>query len=323
MYSLTLDLTKTEDTENLKDPQRRQYEASYKRSTFPAGEVYFRITFPMAVGDRPVKIIANPKSSHDVMEILMANDALRNLGASDISLELQYTPYARQDRVVYHGESFSFRVFASMINSCNFKKVTVYDPHSYVTPALINNCHIDNNKLNEFRFRVFNQLSSVSKVLTDNEWTLIAPDAGAEKKVYDVLNDIELYNDLPDKNKSAMAGIGDRMSNIISSPTHIATGTKHRNKDGSMSLAINDGGQQIAKTAVIVDDICDGGRTFIEVAKVLREQHNVEKIILIVTVGIFSKGLDVFDGYIDEIYCMNRLNDNKKHHQKVNILLQQ
>ena len=54
---------------------------------------------------------------------------------------------------------------------------------------------------------------------------------------------------------------------------------------------------------VIVDDICDGGRTFIEIAKVLK-QKGAGKIKLYVTHGIFSKGLDVFDGLIDEIYTM-------------------
>ena len=50
---------------------------------------------------------------------------------------------------------------------------------------------------------------------------------------------------------------------------------------------------------MIVDDICDGGRTFIELAKVLRER-NAGKIELFITHGIFSKGVDVFDGYVDQ-----------------------
>ena len=56
--------------------------------------------------------------------------------------------------------------------------------------------------------------------------------------------------------------------------------------------------------AVITDDICDGGYTFIKIAEQLR-QKNVGRIVLFVTHGIFSKGLGVFDGLIDEVITTN------------------
>ena len=55
---------------------------------------------------------------------------------------------------------------------------------------------------------------------------------------------------------------------------------------------------------LILDDICDGGRTFIEIAKVLKP-HNPHSISLAVSHGFFTKGLEVFDGHIDEIFCLN------------------
>ena len=45
-------------------------------------------------------------------------------------------------------------------------------------------------------------------------------------------------------------------------------------------------------TAVITDDICDGGATFIGIAKELR-RLNCHKVVLYVTHGIFSKGIEV------------------------------
>ena len=53
--------------------------------------------------------------------------------------------------------------------------------------------------------------------------------------------------------------------------------------------------------AIIVDDICVGGRTFIEIAKILKKR-NCGKITLMVSHGIFSNGLEVFRDLIDEIY---------------------
>jgi ribose-phosphate pyrophosphokinase len=60
------------------------------------------------------------------------------------------------------------------------------------------------------------------------------------------------------------------------------------------------------KTAVITDDICDGGATFIGIAKQLRSL-NCQNIILYVTHGIFSKGLIVFDGLIDQVFTSSSL----------------
>ena len=58
----------------------------------------------------------------------------------------------------------------------------------------------------------------------------------------------------------------------------------------------------VATNFVIVDDICDGGRTFTEIAKVLKTKNPDNKVILMVTHCFFTKGLEVFDGLIDEIY---------------------
>jgi ribose-phosphate pyrophosphokinase len=51
------------------------------------------------------------------------------------------------------------------------------------------------------------------------------------------------------------------------------------------------------KNCVIIDDLCDGGGTFLAIASQIKPAH----ITLIVTHGIFSKGFDVFKGTFDEI----------------------
>jgi len=64
------------------------------------------------------------------------------------------------------------------------------------------------------------------------------------------------------------------------------------------------------KDIIIIDDICDGGGTFINIAKEInnefkRFQNRQGKIYLIVTHGIFSKGFDELKQYFDGIYCTN------------------
>lgn len=271
----------------------------HRISNFPGGEVFFKIED----GDRLKKsitedwilyIYANPKSSDDVMSILLANDCAKTLGWKHIKLFIPYVPYGRQDRVMTPGESLSIKVFSNLINSCGFDEVVITDPHSSVTTALINNIRIDVDILTNFYKNVLANLN-----LENNKYSLISPDAGAEKRCHSMVEncfynkDIESFN-LPENLR----------------PTNIVVGVKHRDfETGKVSVSLN--GQSVEKSAVIVDDICDGGRTFIELSKVLKE-HGVERIILIVTHGIFSQGLEVFNGVIDEIYCFNSLSKIKE-----------
>lgn len=65
------------------------------------------------------------------------------------------------------------------------------------------------------------------------------------------------------------------------------------------------------KTVMILDDICDGGRTFIEAVKHLREA-GAKRVELYVTHGIFSKGVEnLLDNGIDHIYTTNSLGEAK------------
>jgi ribose-phosphate pyrophosphokinase len=56
------------------------------------------------------------------------------------------------------------------------------------------------------------------------------------------------------------------------------------------------------KSVLIVDDICDGGRTFIEAAKLLYIE-GVNNVYLYVTHGLFTKGIQIlYDAGIKRIF---------------------
>jgi ribose-phosphate pyrophosphokinase len=60
---------------------------------------------------------------------------------------------------------------------------------------------------------------------------------------------------------------------------------------------------------VIVDDICDGGRTFIELAKAIKKERISAKIYLVVTHGIFSAGLKELNQHFEGIFTTNSYSD--------------
>lgn len=118
----------------------------------------------------------------------------------------------------------------------------------------------------------------------NNKFYLISPDAGSNKKIFDLAKLIDYDGEIIrcDKLRDIVTG------NIIETIVY---------KDD-----LN------GKDCLIVDDICDGGRTFIQLATALK-QKNCGKIYLIVTHGIFSYGFDVLSDNIDGIFCTNSVSD--------------
>lgn len=232
---------------------------------FSGGEVDLQL---LALIPRPTETLITTRlnSSDDVMELLMATDALRELGADTLHLFIPYLPYARQDRVVRDGEAFSLRVFADLINAQGYASVRVFDPHSHVGSALLR------------RSKVITNHAFVGQVLAGRaDYWLLSPDSGAYSKV------------------SALA-------KAIGYDGDIALCNKIRVGDGTIDAVTVTVTDFDGKDVFIVDDICDGGRTFIALAKEIRTR-NAGAINLIVSHAIFSYGEQVLkDGGIDHVY---------------------
>lgn len=247
-----------------------------KQFLFPGGEVSASFDPSNLIPLGPVSVIisASLSSSDDIMALLMLTDAVRRQfkDITTFKVFIYYVPYARQDRVMKPGESLSIKVFCDLINAQKYDSVVIWDPHSDVTPALLDNCISVHQS----------ELASTSLAFTSVDPTktvLVAPDAGAIKKISEVAKALHI-SEIVRADKMRDPGTGK------------ITGTK------VYSEHIGD------KDFLIVDDICDGGYTFLELAKVLRPLTN-GKIILYVSHGIFSKGLEIFRGVIDEIYATN------------------
>ncbi len=95
---------------------------------------------------------------------------------------------------------------------------------------------------------------------------------------------------------------------------------KHRDSQtGRITKLTVEGGTRVAgKECLIIDDICDGGATFITLGNALKDA-GASKVHLFVTHGIFSKGFaslvnneelyGKFKGPIDRIFCTDSYRD--------------
>ena len=235
---------------------------NFENFTFSGGEPHIKIQSDFDTNEG-VTITHRLNSFNDLGLLCVSVDALRRMDIKIINVFIPYFPAARQDRVMIPGEPLSVKVYADILNAMNLNKVTVFDAHSEVTPALVNNCEvIPNHKF----------IAEVLKTIGNNV-KLISPDGGALKKIYKV--------------SEFLGGID------------VVECSKSRDvKTGKLSgfKVYNDDLQ--GSDCLIVDDICDGGGTFIGLAKELKKK-NAGKLFLAVSHGIFNKGfedLKCFDG---------------------------
>lgn len=206
--------------------------------------------------------------NRDVIRLGLVKDVLDRLDVTVDSLTLKYVPQARADRVFSDVNPHPLKVFCNIINSYGYKKVVIYDPHSDVTPALLNNVEVVTQS------EVLNMhLPLIRKVLP--KFTLVSPDLGASKKIFDsvqMLQHEDYYQAIKIRDTST--------GNIV-----------------KCSLIE----ESVQGDVLIVDDICDGGASFIHLASLLKER-GASKVGLFVTHGIFSKGVDILKENIDYIF---------------------
>lgn len=252
---------------------------------FPGGEV--RVKLPNILSTE-ARIEAMLFNSDDIMTLVMLVDALREMGVEKIRLTMPYIPYARQDRVCDEGEAFSIRAFARIINSLNFASVVVWDPHSIVSVALIDRCIVKN------QFDILTECKEFKDFKSNNAnyWYLVSPDAGSVKKAEDIFN----------KSNGVFDGIiyAEKVRDLATGKIIKTKVDAQEDKYGNSVIT--------SSNLLIVDDICDGGRTFIELGKVLTP-YGPNSLNLFVTHGIFSQGMKVFEPYFDNVWSAINFKD--------------
>ena len=244
----------------------------FENFTFSGGEPHIKINPNFDVNQK-VTITHRINSFNDLGLLMLTVDALRRMNVKVIHAFIPYFPAARQDRVMIAGEPLSIKVYTDCVNALHLDKVIVFDPHSEVTPALLNNVEVIHNY--EFIKEVLNKIGNSVK--------LISPDGGALKKIYKVseyLKDIEVVE--------------------CSKSRDVKTGKLSGFKVFHDDLQDSD--------CLIVDDICDGGITFVGLAKELKNK-NAGKLYLAISHGIFSKGFEGLNAVFEKIFTTNSFKD--------------
>lgn len=241
--------------------------AESKRIRFPDGAVEYILQsdLPEKLWSLHYSVSPQIGANEMITELAMMDSIFSGAKPAKKSLLLPYLPYARADRKFNHNGSSGLASFLWLLESFEFDEVMVSDPHNH--SVLPDNFTISDQK---------NCLLSVLPKINMHQYdAVVSPDKGAVNKARSIANHFELPTVVCSK-------VRDEITGALSSPEIV-----HGDASG--------------KRVIIVDDICDGGYTFIQLADLLYAGGAIQ-IDLYVTHLIASKGLSVFNGKINSIY---------------------
>lgn len=218
---------------------------------FPAGEAHLKLSDGDAnyTPSMAVWTVDSETLNDDLVTLAMYADYARQRGVEP-ELYAPYFPGARQDR----GNPFGAKVYADLVNSMGFKRVTILDPHSPEIVRQLKNVRVL-DATHILRNSVFGRSG-----LVDNSWVgVISPDAGAIERTQ-------------------------RVADVLGLPMFKAE--KHRDFQTGKLTGFSCEELPEEGRLLVVDDICDGGGTFaglVEATGIARD-----RIALWVTHGVFS-----------------------------------
>lgn len=249
---------------------------------FPAGEVQGNFT-----GEFYESVLNNIciKDSICVVAYLLSSDSIfllaqlkqflnENFPKEQHLLRLCYQPYGRYDRKMTSGfDVFSLKIFTSFLNSMNWDQVILPDPHSSVTSALI-----DRSIVQEQHDLVYDEIGDGK----DYD-AIIAPDMGAVKKARKYADEVDLPLLVCEKKRDLATGkiLGVHILNEKDLPPYPKDRKPHY---------------------LVVDDLCDGGGTFIALAESIRKDYDCF-LDLYVTHGLFTKGKEVLEQHYSNVFA--------------------
>ncbi|MBE5958902.1 MAG: ribose-phosphate pyrophosphokinase [Lachnospiraceae bacterium] len=204
---------------------------------FPDGTLLLKEAMVSGIGDKDnsATITWKFENNEELIVLFYLVRHLQSLNVKDIYLKMPYIPNARQDRVKNSEDVFTLKYFAEIINSLGFSKVTVLDPHSSVSEALIDRIEVQSPK---------SYIEKVIEKIGDENLIMFYPDEGAMK----------------------------RYSGMIEKP--YAFGIKKREWKTGVIKGLDVSGEAEAvkeSNVLIVDDICSKGGTFLHSARKLKE----------------------------------------------------
>lgn len=248
-------------------------EIRFEQTTFPDSEVHIKFTEEIDHKDEYL-IISRLTNANDLFILAQVCDILNRHGVQ-FDIRIYYLMTMRMDRVMTFNEAFSLKLCADIINSFKARKISILEAHSERSFELIE------------RSEPLTILGLLKIPLNDKR-VICYPDAGAAKRYAG-------FNSYTENNNAII----------------LCKKRDLENKGKILSLDFEKKPELDEKVSNIVlrDDLCDGGRTFVGAAELLRKEYPGKKLTIVVTHLVNPIGLKNLAENFDEVVVTDSYKD--------------
>ena len=248
---------------------------------FPNGESYADIDSNKVNTDKSNIIRFKFENDTDIVHLQFVKDFVDEYSyGAPCYLIMPYVPYSRMDRKE-EKRLFTLKSFARIINSLNFTRITIEEPHSEVTPALLDRVEVVNKSADLALMAMRDELG-----LQGTCWLRPAYSYADKEFSYNLEGLLErakdkgIYLVYPDNGAEKRYTKQIKYSKVMSC-------SKERDFNTGNIKSIKLQGYEDAQDceiAIIVDDLCSKGGTFVGSAvELYKYLPNLKKVILCIT----------------------------------------
>ena len=253
--------------------QPEQSNIRFRIHTFNDGETHLIIEDEIN-HKKQYEIITRVCNATDLFVLLQCCDILNRHGV-EYSIRISYFMSMRMDRVMTWNESFTLKLVGDLFNTVNKAyEVSILEPHSNRIYDLVNNLYFNDSY---FFYR----------------------------EIEDVGYDCVVYPDKGAKNRYRASIFGVNNSAYAEKTRDVTTGAIIDYKLYGEEAIKN------ASSICVIDDLCDGGRTFVELAKLITEINPDAILHLYIVHAVNANGIRNVSDYYDEVITTNSFADWK------------
>lgn len=226
-----------------------------------------------------IQSVSNPVNDN-LMELLIAIDALKRSSAKSISVVIPYMGYSRQDRKTNPREPITFKLVANMLQAAGATRILTFDIHSDQTQGFFD-IPFDSLRASLFLLNAF-----IEKTKIDN-FVVVSPDYGGIKRAKEISQWFKLPLAIIDKRRPAPNKV--EVNNVL--------------------------GNVKDKHCVLFDDMIDTGGTMLAASKLLKKK-GAKTVSILATHALFNGAaknnfIDAINlGVINNVFVTDTIEQN-------------
>lgn len=246
--------------------------------------------------ERHYLFTARPTNPTELMRVLLAPSAMPPF-ETRMELFMPYMPHARQDRRAVPEDAASLQVVRELLRVAGYHRLHVFDlhnPDSLQCTPWDTHRFVQNYDPTHFIEEVVRMERSTHCKGTNP--ILVVPDHGMSKRL---LHMVAYEAQEPDPTPFAQ---------LMITHEQLVCAKTRDSHFGALSIAVPHNVPVKDRVCIIIDDICDGGGTFLPLVTTLKER-GAKRVVLVVSHGLFTKGYSAFrKAKLDQVYTTNSWN---------------